>query len=715
MTEEQKKSALDALKSNQAMRASSAQIWKSRLSWRIAMAAFFTILAVQIAILILTVQQEEKKILNEIKEVGRSAIAPVLDNAASLQTPLTVEKANRLISTTNVEGLTIFDTATDESENFYNLGSYGAPVSTYRLNQDNLSQTYRSSGGASYEVIYRPNDLRKPYYIVARLDSTKVNNGIVSFVQQNIMVMLLLSALVTTVLMIALGHWLLEPILFMRSNLVAAQQNPDNPKIAESPFDPSDEIGGAIAIAQKLIKQNAENMQQMRSAAEDKIHKLAYFDQLTGLPNRTLFVQKLTEQAFSKEEKETPRFAVVTLDLDHFKDINDSMGHNVGDAILRGVGKRLRSSLPENAVVARAGEDEFAVTLPLNSDLNTARDVGTKIASIIRAEPFKVYNESFQIRSSVGVATYPDDGTDPNDVLKNADIALNRAKEEGRDRIREYSEDFDRAVQQRFQLLRDLRDALEKEELRVFYQPQFDLKSGNIIGAEALIRWWKKDNSKEGGSFISPADFIPIAEQSGLIVPIGAWVMKEACRTAKKWHEEGKEIRIAVNVSGAQFFQSDLVGYTKSVLEETGVKPEFLELEVTESVFMDDISIAVETLKKLHELGVELAIDDFGTGYSSLSYLRQFNIDRLKIDQSFIRNALTNTDDAAIAKTIIKLGHSLNLKVIAEGVETQEHEKFLIEEGCDEVQGFRYSQAVPKDDFWKFAKDYNGSLDSFNS
>ena len=191
--------------------------------------------------------------------------------------------------------------------------------------------------------------------------------------------------------------------------------------------------------------------------------------------------------------------------------------------------------------------------------------------------------------------------------------------------------------------------------------------------------------------------------------------MKEACRTAKTWHEQGKEIRIAVNVSGAQFFQSDLVSYTESLLKETGVKPDLLELEVTESVFMDDISIAVETLKKLHALGIELAIDDFGTGYSSLSYLRQFSIDRLKIDQSFIRNALTNQDDAAIARTIIKLGHSLNLKVIAEGVETSDHEKFLVHEGCDEVQGFRYSKPVPKEDFWEFVQNYSGKLDSFDS
>ena len=415
-------------------------------------------------------------------------------------------------------------------------------------------------------------------------------------------------------------------------------------------------------ISQALIRKNSENMQQIRSAAEDKIHKLAYYDQLTGLPNRTLFIQKLTENAHANEGEKTKRFAVVTLDLDHFKDINDSMGHSVGDAILRGVGKRLRTSLPESAVVARAGEDEFAVTVPLNTDINTSIEIANRVADIVKSEPFKVYNENFQIRTSIGVATYPDDGKDPNTVLKNADIALNRAKEEGRDRVKEYTEDFDRAVQMRFQLLRDLRDALEKNELRVFYQPQFDLKTGQIIGAEALIRWWKLDNSKDGGSYISPAEFIPIAEQSGLIVPIGKWVMEEACRAAKKWHNEGKPIRIAVNVSGAQFYQDDLVKFTSECLLRTGVKPHLLELEVTESVFMDDISIAIDTLKRLHELGVELAIDDFGTGYSSLAYLRQFNIDRLKIDQSFIRQF-----EAEVHEAYQRMGSKLRQTVRSKG------------------------------------------------
>lgn len=318
------------------------------------------------------------------------------------------------------------------------------------------------------------------------------------------------------------------------------------------------------------------------------------------------------------------------------------------------------------------------------------------------------------MRASIGVATFPDDNIDPDQVLKDANIALNRAKEEGRDRIREYSEDFDQAVQQRFQLLRDLRDALENDELLLHYQPQFDLRTGALIGAEALLRWFKKDNSKEGGKFISPAEFVPIAEQSGLVVPIGAWVIKEACKTAAKWQKNGQKVRMAVNVSGAQFYQGDLVSHVSKVLQETGLAPENLEMEVTESVFMDDVNHTVKILQDLHSLGVELAIDDFGTGYSSLSYLRMFPIDHLKIDQSFTRNALNNPDDAAIAKTIISLGRSLNLRVIAEGVETKDHEDFLLHEGCDEVQGFRYSKAIPSEEFSSFIESYSGNLSYFD-
>ncbi|MFN3700652.1 MAG: putative bifunctional diguanylate cyclase/phosphodiesterase [Alphaproteobacteria bacterium] len=692
---------------------SPAKIWKSKISWRIALAVFLTILAVQAIILNFTLRDFENARLMELREAGRTSIVPLLDARITdlLATPIDEEDLNKLITLTKVNGIAIY------SNQFDLIKLYGEPLTLLMINQDSLSNTHRSADGSSFEVVYRSNDLGRPFIIVAKLDSSHIHVQVQDYVKQTIIVMLLMSAFVTTVLMIALGHWLLEPILFMRSNLIAASKNPENPQIQDSPYDTSDEIGGAIEIAQKLIRQNAENITRIKGAAQDKIHKLAYYDTLTGLPNRTFFIQTLADKIKTANgEESTERFAVITIDLDHFKDVNDSMGHNVGDAILRAVGKRLRTAMPEAATVSRTGEDEFAVTLVLSEETGTSKDLAEKIAQVIRSEPFRVFNEQFQIRASIGVSTFPDDARDPDQVLKNADIALNRAKEDGRDTIKEYSEDFDRAVQQRFQMLRDLRDAMEKEQLDLFYQPQLDLRTGEIIGAEALIRWWKPDNSKEGGSYISPGEFIPVAEQSGLIVPIGEWVMRKACHDAKRLEiEYGKPIRIAVNVSAAQFSQSDLVTYTQKVLAETGLDPHMLELEVTESVFMDDIQHTIQTLQNLHALGVELAIDDFGTGYSSLSYLRQFPIDRLKIDQSFIRNALNNTDDAAIARTIIALGHSLNLKIIAEGVETRDHEAFLVEHNCDEVQGFRYSKPVPYEKFVNFVLNYKGDLRSFDS
>jgi diguanylate cyclase (GGDEF)-like protein len=688
------------------------KIWRSRISWRIALSVFLTILVVQGGIIFFTFKQQEMMLLGELRELGRSVITPSLEPVTDfLSSPVSDALAERINSSTVVDGFAIY------SLDLRLLGAYGQPVSMVMIDNDSLKKTYRSVDGGSYEVVYDFNDLRRQYIIVARLNSRNVGPELLSFIQQTLAIMLLMSAFVTVVLMISLSRWLLEPMLFMRDNLLSASENPENPNIKENPFDGQDEIGGTIMLAQTLIKQNADNISRIKNAAEDKIYKAAFFDQLTGLPNRNHFIKILTEQARTAnddDESRAKRFAVIALDLDHFKDINDSMGHNVGDAILRGIGKRLRAALPESAVVARSGEDEFAITMPLSTDINNARDVADKIAKVIRSEPFKVFNESFQVRASIGVSTFPDDGIDPDQVLKNADIALNRAKEEGRDTIKEYSEDFDRAVQARFQMLRDLRDAMEAKELTLYFQPQFELATGKIIGAEALLRWFKKDNSKAGGQFISPAEFVPIAEQSGLIVPIGEWVLQYSCEVAAAWQKAGHNIRVAVNVSGAQFYQSDLVNYVSKVLKETGLTPRNLELEVTESVFMDDIQHTIETLQQLHSLGVELAIDDFGTGYSSLSYLRQFPIDRLKIDQSFIRNALNNQDDAAIARTIVRLGHSLNLKVIAEGVETKEHESFLMEEKCDEVQGFRYSRAIPVNDFNKFVETYSGNLAIFD-
>ena len=704
-----KKSVMAMLTSQQT------QIWNSRISWRIASAAFMTIWLIQTLVLIFgTRPQYQAELLYHLRDQAKAAITAAIDPQMrdTRKSPIDTDRAERLMKTTKIRGFTVYN------YNFEYVGSYGESVSM--VLQPGADMRSRLSDNQNrYEVMLDSADFQKPYYIAVSIDSESVHSQIFGLVRQNIVIMALLSLFVTTVLMIALGKWLLEPILFMRENLIRASKNPEQPNIEDSPFDPKDEIGGAILIAQKLIRQNAENISRIKSTAEDKIHKLAYYDSLTGLPNRTLFTQSLIERtrnnAAASDGDKVERYAVVSLDLDHFKDINDSMGHNIGDAILRGVGKRLRTAMPESAVVSRMSEDEFAVLVPLGVSNLQGREVAEKVLNIIRHEPFKVFNEQFQVRASIGVSTYPDDGVEPETVLKNADIALNRAKEEGRDTIKEYSEDFDRAVQARFQMLRDLRDALEHEQFQLFYQPQLDLKSGAVIGAEALLRWWVPDHSKEGGKFVSPVDFIPVAEQSGLIVPIGEWVMETAFNTARECQEKmGKNVRIAINVSGAQFLQSDICALTSKLLAEHKIPPHLIELEVTESVFMDDIEHTINILQALHGLGVELAIDDFGTGYSSLSYLSQFPIDRLKIDQSFIRNALNDKNHASIAKTIVKLGHSLDLKVIAEGVETKDHEAFLQAESCDEVQGYRYAKPMPKDQLFKFIETYSGDLKSFD-
>ncbi len=697
----------------------SSEIWKSRLSWRIMASVFLTILTIQVSVLALTVQNEQNANLLHLRETARQILTPILSGNIlnPLSPPISIDHANRVIGTSIIDGIVVY------SRKFDIISLYGDPITLRPKSFDDTITSYYSADGTFYETVLRPSELNitnttafQPYYIALRLNSESIKTTTQNYVYHSILVMFLLSAFVTTVLMVALSRWLLEPILFMRQNLLEASRNPENPDIGPSPFSDRDEIGSAIKVAQTLILQNSENIRQIKLAAQDQIHKLAYYDSLTGLPNRILFVQKLSEMTKMVDDSIPRRSAVLTIDLDHFKDINDTMGHSIGDTILRSVGKRLRSALPDSAVVARTGEDEFAVTMPLYEGGFTSRDVAEKVQNVIRSEPFRVFNQSFQIRVSIGFATYPDNGTDPDQVLKNADIALNRAKEDGRDNIREYLQDFDRVVQQRFQLLNDLREALERDELMLYYQPQLDLSTQKVIGAEALLRWWKEDQSKEGGAFISPGIFVPIAEHSGLIVPMGEWVMREACKTARGWMDKGiKNVRVAVNVSGAQFQQSDLVAYTRKILAETGLPPHNLELEVTESAFMHDVQRTIEILNDLHKLGVELAIDDFGTGYSSLSYLRQFPIDRLKIDQSFIKNALENPDDATIARTIVALGHSLGLKVIAEGVETKEHEDFLLRENCDEVQGYRYSRPVPNETFLEFVASYSGQISSFGA
>ncbi len=427
----------------------------------------------------------------------------------------------------------------------------------------------------------------------------------------------------------------------------------------------------------------------------EKLDFLAYHDALTELPNRNLLRDRL-EQAVVRARRNKHTAEVLVLDLDNFKFINDSLGHAVGDEVLKTVARRLTSCVRESDTVARIGGDEFVLVLSDQSDLAAVpsspliADMLQRILTIV-SQPIVVAGREVVITGSIGVSVFPDDGQEAEALVKNADAAMYRAKEAGRNNYQFFTADMQERIQQRVDLDAELRRALEREEFELHYQPQVDTESRRVFGLEALIRW---RHPKQG--MLAPASFIPVAERSGLIIPITEWVLLHACRQAKAWAEQGLHgLKVSVNVSGLHFRKGGLVGAVTHALEASGLAPQGLVIEPTETIMMDNHETTLESLRALKELGVEIAIDDFGTGYSSLAYLKEFPIDALKIDRAFVRDLCANKDDKAITTAIIAMARSLDLEVIAEGVETREQEKMLRGLGCSRMQGYLYSKPVP--------------------
>ncbi len=430
-----------------------------------------------------------------------------------------------------------------------------------------------------------------------------------------------------------------------------------------------------------------------RHAAEAKIRQLAYYDPLTRLPNRTLLHDRV-DQILAQASREGRLAALFFIDLDHFKTINDSLGHFTGDQLLCEVAQRMTGCIRRSDTLARLGGDEFVIVCGEAISMDGAAGIARKVLQAV-AKPFTVDGHQLQVTPSIGISLYPQDGEDFETLLKHADTAMYRAKESGRNAYQFFAREMNEAALERLMLENSLRVALERRELELHYQPQIELASGRIIGAEALIRWRHPQLG-----MIPPVRFIPVAEASGLIVPIGSWVLKEACRQAASWRRAGlPPITVAVNLSSAQFRQQRFEETVAGVLELTGLPADHLELELTESIVMEDAELTVQALRRLSVMGVQLAIDDFGTGYSSLSYLKRFPIDKLKIDRSFVRDIVTDVDDWAIASTVISMGQSLRLQVIAEGVETVEQLDMLRRQGCHAVQGYHFSKPLPADSF----------------
>jgi diguanylate cyclase (GGDEF)-like protein/PAS domain S-box-containing protein len=452
--------------------------------------------------------------------------------------------------------------------------------------------------------------------------------------------------------------------------------------------EPDERLLQAIGVIGSQIGQFLQ-----RKRAEERIQYLATHDGLTGLPNRVMFSQ-LVNAAIRTARRHRRQLAVLFIDLDRFKAVNDTLGHEAGDRLLQEIAARFRECLRESDVVARLGGDEFVVLL---QEVNEAEQVATVARKILSAaiKPVTILAQECRVTASIGICVYPEAAQDEQSLMKNADIAMYRAKEDGKNNFQFYSEAIKVRSLERLSLESSLRRALERDEFTLHYQAKLDFNTGAITGVEALLRWQHPDLG-----MVAPAQFIPIAEETGLIVPIGRWVLQTACAQNVAWQREGlPPVCVAVNLSARQFTDQDLLKDIADALEQSGMTPALLELELTESLVMRDPAQASRLLAAIKRLGVRIAIDDFGVGYSSLAQIKRFPIDTLKVDRSFIRDIAHNAEDRAITEAVIAMGKTLSLTVVAEGVETQEQRTFLLDHACDAMQGYHFSRPVPQAEF----------------
>ncbi len=437
---------------------------------------------------------------------------------------------------------------------------------------------------------------------------------------------------------------------------------------------------------------------------EQKLEEIAFKDNLTNLPNRQLFYDRLDLELKRTTRKENTKLALLFIDLDHFKQVNDTLGHHIGDELLKIVAQRLLSCVREKDTVARIGGDEFTVILADITSSKVSTDIAEKIINEVSI-PIKLHGHEYFLGASIGISLYPEDSEEKEILIRNADAAMYHAKESGRRNYQFFSEEINLRNQKRRELDEDLRKAIRNEEFELYYQPQLETAAEKIIGAEVLLRW---NHPKKG--LISPLDFIPVAEENGMIIEIGEWVFKQACKHLRKRLAVGKQpVPIAINLSAVQFSNKGLIDMVESTLKQEKLPSQLIELEITESAIMENADKAIEITDELTKLGIRIAIDDFGTGYSSLAYLKKFTVDKLKIDREFIKHLPHDKEDVALTSTMIMLAKNLELDVLAEGVETKEQVDFLFQKGCSIVQGYYYSKPLPEDEFISYVASMSDS------
>ncbi len=497
------------------------------------------------------------------------------------------------------------------------------------------------------------------------------------------------------------------------TDVVARLNNSDKLLVVKKPFEAIEIMQCANALTRKwqnerIMRNQLETLEQVVTArtqgletANKQLRHLATHDVLTGLPNRVLMEDRIG-QCIALSDRQGQTFAIIVLDLDRFKVVNDSFGHRVGDELLREVALRLKSVVREIDTVARLGGDEFVLIITQGPEREAVQAVARRIIEVMRA-PARIAGVEIHTAPSIGIAFYPHDAATMETLLANADAAMYYAKQQGRNNFQCFMPRMNAATQEKVRLEGDMHIALEQNQFQLHYQPKINTATGVMHGAEALLRWTHPVHGA-----IPPATFIPIAEECGLIGPLGAWVVREACRQARAWQLDGlPSLRVAVNLSASQFRQGDIVTIIRDALDDAGLEARFLEVELTESVVMSDPEESIAILEQLSTMGVLVSIDDFGTGYSSMSYLRRFPIDKIKIDRVFISDAMSRPDDASIVRAIVSLAHNLRLKVVAEGVESTEQLEFLKTLGCDQYQGFHFSPALPASQFAALVRSEN--------